>query len=231
MTIFGDGREFARLFEQGPAMERERQRNFDAALGQARDAALDVAATLLGVTEALPLALIATEKAEHERLRKAYGEDHPRTRELQARLVQLEALQGVEAGARARATRGLAALRRPGDALHGFVADEGGAPLPGLTVQLLGERLQENLQARTEDDGYFRIPLPDVKGSGGASEPAPNAARVVIKRRETTVYEDPFPFEVDGGAAYREYRIGTPPPRSPQAGARGAKRRVTRRGK
>jgi len=88
----------------------------------------------------LPAAALASKCAEHERIVRQYGSNHPRAQALE------ESLSGLE-------RRGSAGRARDGDgpmpdiAFHGFISNEAGEPLPDMTVRVASPRLRTQLAA------------------------------------------------------------------------------------
>ena len=222
MANSGDFGDFSRLFEGSARFERDRQRSFDAQLRKTQAEAQDLGEALLGLFAALPAAMIAARRAEYDRVVARYDDQHPRAHELKASLAELEGMAETGDRGRARATRVLAALRRPGAAFHGFVTGRGGAPRPGLVLRLVDAQLPDGQQATTEADGYFRISLPgDRQGAGGvrpksreagvagqgAGGPQSTAVVEIVDDSGAVLYEDPIPLPIGAGSVYREYSI------------------------
>lgn len=184
MASFFDSRIFSQLAGTASNVTRDRARTYEQQFRKSGADALEVGQQLLGLFEQLPAAMIASERNEYERLVKKYGEDHPRVAAARQTLAGLESLESQAALGRARVRRAVESTRVPGVAFFGFVYDESGKPLSGLTVRLraadsrapAASRVQP-LQARTADDGYFRIPL-------ARDTPAPSAARTRASARK-----------------------------------------------
>jgi hypothetical protein len=218
-------RDFSRLAAGAKQLERELKKTADAQMKEIGRTALETGPALLELFELLPAAMIAARGAEYERILARYDEKHPRAVQMETSLIALQELESQAARGRARAARVMEAARAPGVAFHGFVSDEDGEPLSGMTVQLTGHAPFGKTVARTESDGYFRMPLPVDGVSAGAesgrldlSETTDRAAQrdatqLAVQIRDTRgalVFEDPVPLQIGPSGAYREYRIGEP---------------------
>jgi len=223
MTMFESMGDLARVLQGAARNDREHREGSEGELKQAAGAAFEAGSMLLELFTTLPAALVAAEKAEHARLVERYGDEHPWTQGVGESAGALGGLEARLSRGRARAVRALAVAWQPppGPAFHGFVTDESGAPLRGLRVRLAGLEGRAP-EARTAEDGYFTLPLPERKPSEGAAEAEgetekgarrkraaePAAATVVIAdAKGAPLYEDPVPLEVESGSAYREYRL------------------------
>jgi hypothetical protein len=176
----------------------------------------DLAGAILDLFRVLPAAMIGAQNTERDRLLALHGVDDPRVRQLERGIASLEASEAAAAQGRSRAARALAEVRLPGPAFWGFVSDDRGEPLPGMTVRLLMARGEgAGAPSRTADDGYFRIALP---GAAAAPQPQPGAAALpdgpaeamftvqFLDGKGALVYEDQIPL-VGASSAYREYRL------------------------
>lgn len=221
MTMFESMGDLARVLQGAARSDREHREGSEGELKQAAGAGFEAGSMLLELFTTLPAALVAAEKAEHARVVERYGGEHPWAQGAGESAAALEGLEAQLSRGRARAVRALAAAWHPapGPALHGFVTDAGGAPLGGLRVRLAGLEGRAP-EARTAEDGYFTLPLPERKPAEGAAEEGeekaarkkraaePAAATVVIAdAKGAPLYEDPIPLEVESGSAYREYRL------------------------
>jgi hypothetical protein len=187
---------------------REREKIFPELQRQAGENALAQADALLAFFQALPAAALASERVEYERIVKRHGRNDARSAALEHSLDALEHMEMQAQRGRARWARVLEMARLDGAALHGFVSDATGAPLPGLTVRVTAPRLRAEFTARTEQDGYFRLVLPEPEGQQASSNEKPELGQVlVLDRRDRRLHVDPIPLELHAGSAYREYRV------------------------
>jgi len=246
MAILGDN-DFSRLLDDAAKVDRDRKRNFAMQMRRSGADALGLGDDLLALFTTLPAAVIASERAEYDRLVERHGKDHPRSRQV---AEALEAFEGVEAQAargRARATRAIESIQASGTAFFGFVTRADGDPLAGYKVRVTGSATGK-LEAVTGDDGYFRIALPTTSASAAtagrrvspkraaASTPAEDktdtspvlAAVEVLDRRGNRVHEDPLPLQIDSGSAYREYQLDVTERASGKAVSRKKPRKATR---
>jgi hypothetical protein len=92
----------------------------------------------------------------------------------------------------------------PEAAFHGFVTDEAGEPLPGMTVRVTSPRLLSQLAASTAKDGYFRVVLPEAAKKQGEQN-TELAEVVIVDGQGKRVHDDPLPLQLGAGSAYREY--------------------------
>jgi len=196
----------------------EQQAGLDAQGAELMASMPGLATRLLDFFEVLPAAMIAAQGAELERLAAIGGPDDGRVAAAEARLAALQAAESLAIPGRARAARALAQLNMPGRAFWGFVSDEKGQPVAGMTVRLSARGNASGSSARTAEDGYFRIALPDDTGPGAASMSAigtpaggqgKDATFTVqfVNAAGAIVFEDQVPL-AGGGSAYREYRLG-----------------------
>jgi len=227
MASFFDSRIFSQLAGTASNVTRDRARTYEQQFRKSGADALEIGQQLLGLFEQLPAAMIASERNEYERLVKKYGEDHPRVAAARQALAGLESFESQAALGRARVRRAVESTQVPGVAFFGFVYDESGKPLSGLTVRLRAADSRasatsrvEPLQARTAEDGYFRIPLVQ-------DTPAPSAARTrasarkaeasaaaassdergegsatveILDERGAVVHQDPVPLSLPGAS-------------------------------
>ena len=225
MAIFGDN-DFSRLLDDAAKVDRDRKRNFATQMRRSGADALGLGDDLLELFTTLPAAVIASERAEYDRLVERHGKDHPRSRQVAEALDAFEGVEAQAARGRARATRAIEAIQASGTAFFGFVTSADGDPLAGYKVRVTGIAAGK-LEAITGDDGYFRIALPAKSASAptagrrvspkraAASTPAEDrteaspvlAAVEVLDRKGNKVHEDPLPLQIDSGSAYREYRL------------------------
>ncbi len=215
MAQSADRRAFSNFADDGADVDRERKREAEAALKESARKAADTGSLLLDVFTTLPSAIVAAEKDEYRRVVERYGKDHANAKEVEASLAAFEHLEVRASRGRARIERVIAAQKTPGDALHGFVADEEGAPLAGLRVRLTGRAISDAQEATTQSDGYFAVPLPAKDARAPNASPAQQqegatATVVVADAGGKTLYEDPVPLDLAQGSAYREYRIERP---------------------
>ena len=219
MAILRDTNDLNRLPQSASAVEKQRARDFDAATRQSRDAAFDLGGQLLGLLQILPASMLASGKAERERLIKRYGENDARVTSISEAITDAEGVQLYTDRGIARAKRTIEAMQMPGSALFGFLTDPSGAALSGYGVRLTGKQAAEAPQATTADDGYFRISLPASTGTTSAANAAAGelgkagdtATVVVLDRDGRQVYMDPLALQLDAGSAYREYQVDPPP--------------------
>ena len=198
---------FSALFSGGASRQNQEQEKILQALQQqARQEALAKGDALLTFFRALPAAALASERAEHERVVRRYGEDHPRAHALEESLDGLERAEAQAARGRARAARVMEMAQMPEPAFHGFVTDEAGDPLPGMTVRVASPRLGTELAASTGQDGYFRLVLPEAAKKQGKQN-VELAEVVIVDGQGKRVHEDPLPLQVHAGSAYREYIV------------------------
>jgi hypothetical protein len=188
---------------------REQEKLFAELLRQGQAQGLEQGAPLLELFRLLPAAALASERAEYDRVVSRYGKDHPLAHAREQSLDAMERGEAQAARGRARAARALHAAQAPGEAFHGFVSDEAGEPLPGLTVRLASARTAAKLEARTEADGYFRVPLPQRAAEPAAAEKAAEevAEVLIVDSRGQTVHQDPVGLALRAGSAYREYTV------------------------
>ncbi len=205
MSIDDRNAEFSASYSGGASRQtREEDKTLEALRRQALQAALENGSAALEFFRALPAAVIASERVEHERVVRQYGKDNPRALAMEAWLDRLERMEGQAARGRARAARALEMMQRFELAFHGFVSDTTGEPLPGMTVRLASPRLHVERQARTAPDGYFRIVLPEA--AKAPSKKDPELAEVdIIDAQGNRVHEDLLPLQLRAGSAYREY--------------------------
>jgi hypothetical protein len=230
MASFFDSRIFSQLAGAAGEVTRERARTYDQQFRKSGADALEVGQQLLGLFEQLPAAMIASERAEYERLVKRYGEEHPRATDASEILTGLESFESQAALGRARVRRAVESMQAPGVAFFGFVFDESGKPLGGLTVRVSQSARSQSLQARTPDDRYFRIPLvQDPRGLSAARERA-SAHRIksaatqpgqrvaassamveIVDARAEVVHQDPVPLNLTGGNSAESVDGGAKP--------------------
>jgi hypothetical protein len=237
MATSASGSEFSSTIEGAAAFDRERKAKADASLREIAGSAMELGDSLLQLFTTLPAAMLGARRAEYERVAARHGEDHPRTKQVRASLGALDGVVRRSAAGRDRAMRGLEALRTPGGAFFGFVADGSGRALAKMTVQLTGDAVGKDAQGVSADDGFFRVPLrpgasagvagsesfatmraailggEDTEREAGAEKPV--ATVRILNARGQVVHEDPVPLELEAGSAYREYRIEDTP--MPQA--------------
>jgi hypothetical protein len=198
---------FSALFSGGASRQNQEQEKILQALQQqVRQDTLAKGDALLALFRALPAAALASERAEHERLVGRYGKDHPRAQALEKSLDGLERAEVQAVRGRARAARAMEMARMPEPAFHGFVADEAGEPLPGMTVRVVSPRLGTELAAPTKQDGYFHLVLPEAVKKQGKRN-AELAEVIIVDGQGKRVHEDPLPLQLDAGSAYREYIV------------------------
>jgi hypothetical protein len=220
MASFFDSRIFSQLAGTAGEVARERARTYDQQFRKSGADALEAGQQLLGLFEQLPAAMITSERNEYERLVKRYGVDHPRAAQVRETITELEGFGSQMALGRARVTRALESMRTPGVAFFGFVHDESGEPLHGLTVRISESGRSEPLESRTAEDGYFRIPLVQeprrpaaarkrasarrAEASAAAGQPeerAESATVEILDERGTIVHVDPVPLNLGAEAA------------------------------
>ena len=103
---------FSALFSGGASRQNQEQEKILQALQQqARQEALAKGDALLTFFRALPAAALASERAEHERVVRRYGEDHPRAHALEESLDGLERAEAQAARGRARARARISRFR------------------------------------------------------------------------------------------------------------------------
>lgn len=223
MAIFGTKADLDRVSEGAAVFDRERDDQFTAQLLQAREAGLASSAQLLALFELLPKAVLANERAECERIASRLDPRHPRVRQLEAAILELERREGLAQRGRRRLARLAQAVERGGVAFHGFVLDAAGDPLEGLTVRLRSRVLGDHYRATTDVDGYFRVALvswteEEEEAATGAEAPGEEAAgaeRVggnvavveILDAAGRVTFTDPLELQLDGRAAYREYQL------------------------
>jgi hypothetical protein len=234
MAIFGTKSDIDGILEGAAKHEQERRHQFEAQLEESRGAALANGVRLLALFELLPKAMLASQHAERERVAARLGRNHPRVRDLEASIREIERSEGLAKLGRERVARFVQGIERGGTEFHGFVYDRAGQPLPGMTVRLRIGRRGDKSAAKTEADGYFRIPLlhPDAEETGrGGKESArgekegatktKSAARAgasketegevatveVLDSKGKVAFTDPTPLVLGDRGAYREYVV------------------------
>lgn len=207
-------------------VEPERRARLERHLDELRERGPGLGFELLDLFETLPQALQSSQRLEHRRLLKRYGDKHPRVQEAALELEELDAFELQAAAGRDRARRLIEVVSVQGPAFHGFVTDTSGQPLPGARVEVRALREQIITEASTADDGYFRAPLPaaervkpvddksDKPGGNPAAAPVAESSlqtQVMLRDRSgRLLYEDPLPLLLDGSSAYRDYSIPRP---------------------
>ena len=221
--------DFSKRYRDPSGAERvqpERRARLDRHLGELQERGPALGFDLLAVFEMLPQALQSSQQVEHRRLLKRHGDKHPRVLEAALALEELSALEQRASAGRARARRLIEQVGSKGPALHGFVTDTSGQPLPGIRIEVRALREQLIAEASTADDGYFRAPLPaaervkpvDEKSDQPGASPAaaaknPSGLQTQVLLRDRSgrlLYEDPLPLLLDGNSAYRDYRVSRP---------------------
>jgi hypothetical protein len=163
---------------------------------------------LLEVFRALPAVAIASERVEYERVVKRHSKDHPRAQVLARSLDALERADVQAVRGRARAARAMEAVRMAGRAFHGFVTDEAGDPLPGMTVRIASASFRA--EAPTAPDGYFRVELPEPAPTKEPRAAVSDVASItIVDAQGNQVLDDPLalPLSLGVAGAYREYRV------------------------
>jgi hypothetical protein len=90
MAIEERNAKFSALFSDGASRQNlEQEKILQALQQQARQDALAKGDALLTLFRTLPAAALASERAEHERVVKHYGSDHPRAQALEESLESL----------------------------------------------------------------------------------------------------------------------------------------------
>jgi hypothetical protein len=216
---------FREVFPAATSADDMLRQFIQAPLEASRASALATGVALANFMSKLPDAFEASQQRELARIRETRGDTDPRVHALEASLEQTNVLRTMTRYGEARAQRALAMFGSRDVVFHGFVSDANLAPLPGLTVRLIGggSALPKVSSATTEADGYFSIPLgPSSKraapiGSNLGTNNPPNTGtnpptagtdvEVEILRRGTVLHHDPVPLTLDGSPAYREYVI------------------------
>lgn len=182
----------------------------------------------------LPNAFVESQKRELKRLQATGVENDERIPLLQSSIEEGEQLRTFVLGAQLRAKRVVAASAGNEDVFHGFVSNSDFSPLVGVTVRLKGGKSERGqASAKTDEDGYFSIPLrAKTAGKGEAgklsfsqrinqmfqsrNQPSTTpeegkktavTAQVEIVKKRDVVHEDPVPVIVDEGTVYREYVV------------------------
>ena len=182
----------------------------------------------------LPNAFVESQKRELKRLQATAAEDDERIVLLQSSIDEGEQLRTFVAGAQLRAKRVVGASSGREDVFHGFVSNSDFSPLVGVTVRLKGGKSDRGqASAKTDEDGYFSIPLrakASSKGEAGKlsfsqrinkmldsrtqpsttpqeGQKARVTAQVEIVNKRQVVHEDPVPVIIDEGTVYREYVV------------------------
>ena len=182
----------------------------------------------------LPNAFVESQKRELNRLQATGAENDERILLLQSSIKEGEGLRTVVLGAQLRAKRLVGASSGREDVFHGFVSNSDLSPLVGVTVRLRGGKSERGeTSAKTDEDGYFSIPLrakTSSKGGAGSlslsqrinrmfeSRDQPSTApqegtktqvtaQVEIVNRRQVLHEDPVPVIIDEGTVYREYVV------------------------
>ena len=223
--------EFSRFFGTHDEAEQKQSDEQDETRRRATREALGQAGPVLEFVTALPAAVMASQRAEIERL-TAIDKQHPRAAQVADMLDQLTRSAPMASRVMSRVVRGVDVARAPQPGLYGFVADAEGAPFEGAVVRLGEGRAAPS--AKTAADGYFMVPLSggrarenDNTGIGAAASD-PNEVRIRVEAADgQLLYEDPRPVNTLIGYDYREYVVQVPeatpqkPPRPPAKGRKG----------
>jgi hypothetical protein len=213
--------------DAGDADQKRREEN-RATVRRVTQDAIGLGEPLLEFITALPAVVMASQRAELERL-SAIDKQHPRAAQVADVIDQLTSAAPTASRVLARAARGLNVARSPLPGLYGFVTDVYGAPLPGVVVRLRGGRTEA--RGKTEGDGYFMIPLARDTGTGthGTNSEGADEVRVRIESASGDVlHEDPVPVDTVIGFDYREYIVEATALRTPSTGGRGGRTHLIR---
>lgn len=218
------------FFAGDQSAENMRRRYIEAPLEAAQQSVFSSSLEIANLLSIVPDAFLASEQRELERVKKSGKEEASRVAILQTSIEQADVLRTTARRGQARAKRALAALADNDIVFHGFVSDAKLTPLKGLTVRLIGGKgtFAQDLSAKTEEDGYFRIVL--VRGSEAKAVPlisqrivnfmsglnwetsVSSAAsaeaggyRVEILKEGKVLHSDPVPLSPDNVSVYREY--------------------------
>jgi len=206
--------------EAGDAEQKQREEN-EATRRRVTQDAIGLGEPLLEFITALPAVVMASQRAELERL-SAIDKQHPRATQVADVIDQLTSAAPTASRVLARAARGLTVARSPVPGLYGFVTAVNGAPMPGVVVHLRGGRTEA--RGKTEGDGYFMIPLARDTGTGTNSTTNERDGDVRVRIESASgdvLHEDPVPVNTLIGYDYREYIVEATAPHRPNRGGRG----------
>jgi hypothetical protein len=228
--------EFSQFFGRHDEAEQKQRDEQDETRRHATREALAQAGPVLEFVTALPMAVMASQRAELERL-TAIDKQHPRAAQVGEMLDRLTRTAPMASRVMSRVVRGVDVARSPQPGLYGFVADAEGAPFEGAVVRL-GEG-KAAPSAKTAADGYFMVPLSrggrtpgndnTNPNTPGVSSSDPNTVRVRVEAADgQLLYEDPRPVNTLIGYDYREYIVQIPEekpaePKTPPTPPRGRK--------
>ena len=148
-------------FINNPKSAEDARRQFlEAPLDAVGPSALAAGLEVAQLLSILPNAFVESQKRELKRLQATGAENDERILLLQSSIEEGEQMRTVVLGVQLRAKRMVAASTGRDDVFHGFVSNADFSPLVGVTVRLRGGKSErgEN-SAKTDEDGYFSIPL------------------------------------------------------------------------
>lgn len=225
---------FPQFINDPKSAEDARRQFLEAPLDAVGPSTLAAGLEVAQLLSILPNAFLESQKRELKRLQATGTENDERIVLLQSSIEEGEQLRNFVAGAQLRAKRVVGASSGREDVFHGFVSNSDFSPLVGVTVRLTGGKADRgHTSAKTDEDGYFSIPL-RAKASGKSdakklsfsqrinkmldsrnqpSTAAPEGqktrvtAQVEIVNKRQVVHEDPVPVIIDEGSVYREYVV------------------------
>ncbi len=224
---------FPQFINDPKSAEDARRQFLEAPLDAVGPATLAAGLEVAQLLSILPNAFIESQKRELKRLQATAAEDDERIVLLQSSIEEGEQLRTFVVGAQLRAKRVVSTSSGREDVFHGFVSKSDFSPLVGVTVRLKsGKSDRGHSSAKTDEDGYFSIPLSaktSGKGEGKLSfsqrinkmldsrnqpsttpqeaQKARVTAQVEIVNKRQVVHEDPVPVIIDEGSVYREYVV------------------------
>lgn len=225
---------FPQFINDPKSAEDARRQFLEAPLDAVGPATLSAGLEVAQLLSILPNAFVESQKRELKRLQATAAEDDERIVLLESSIEEGEQLRTFIVGAQLRAKRVVAASSGRDDVFHGFVSKSDFSPLVGVTVRLKGGKTDRGqTSAKTDEDGYFSIPLrAKTSGKGEAAklsfsqrinkmfesrhQPSTTpqegqktraTAQVEIVIRRQVVHEDPVPVIIDEGSVYREYVV------------------------
>lgn len=225
---------FSQFVAEPKSAEDARRQLLEAPLDAVGPSTLAAGLEVAQLLSILPNAFVESQKRELKRLQASAAEDDERIVLLQSSIEEGEQLRNFVDGAQLRAKRVVGASSGREDVFHGFVSNPDFSPLVGVTVRLKGGKTDRGQgAAKTDEDGYFSIPL-RAKAAGKSdakklsfsqrinkmldsrNQPSTTAAeaqktrvtaQVEIVNRRQVVHEDPVPVIIDEGSVYREYVV------------------------
>jgi hypothetical protein len=225
---------FPQFIAEPKSAEEARRQFLEAPLDAVGPSTLAAGLEVAQLLSILPNAFVESQKRELKRLQTTGAENDERILLLQSSIEEGEQLRTFVVGAQLRAKRVVGASSGREDVFHGFVSNPDFSPLVGATVRLKGGKSDRGqTAAKTDEDGYFSIPLrAKTSGKGEAGKlsfsqrlnkmfesrnqpsttpqeekKARATAQVEIVKKRQVVHEDPVPVIIDEGSVYREYVV------------------------